>query len=545
MEAAFHDSDDEDELYEDADEGRNTVMTRRNGGNAYQSLANDDPFPISSTSPLTSPTRSGGTAGTGTYDFENIADYDYTRPPPGSPPLPSSRALPNEHGNSNGLVPSPLTDSQLTRLTRAGERGLRGWFKRSARNILPLHYVERFGLDRELVGTNEDGIAGGNGRVVGGGNGNDGVFANVTAKPTRARRIQDGDETHLVPEDTSKDAPPSYASAQADSVPPYWETTIHAPSTSNIPGEMIIDQLQTGSLFSFLWNMLVSVAFQFVGFLLTYLLHTTHAAKFGSRAGLGITLIQTGFAMRSRSDAFSDIDSGSGGGGGGFGASSSVDEHASGWSWGPVVASPAKPSFETAAEAEEYYKNHNSTVPVTTSADATQNQTLVIGDVAAEWLSFFLMTVGWFLLLTSMLAFYRVKRWERSILSTQQAPPPAPTADASGNRGAFLSRVERTIGVRGLADGSFIRNGLVFPGMNERLQSMFDPHHLLDAQDHAHLHDEEDEVNEGTAANGDGELRGEFIIPIDPNDDERTNRITRAYVDEVRLQRDLRAAGLL
>lgn len=30
------------------------------------------------------------------------------------------------------------------------------------------------------------------------------------------------------------------------------------------------------------------------GFLLTFILHTTHAAKNGSRAGLGITLIQLG-----------------------------------------------------------------------------------------------------------------------------------------------------------------------------------------------------------------------------------------------------------
>jgi len=30
------------------------------------------------------------------------------------------------------------------------------------------------------------------------------------------------------------------------------------------------------------------------GFILTYILHTTHAAKNGSRAGLGVTLIQLG-----------------------------------------------------------------------------------------------------------------------------------------------------------------------------------------------------------------------------------------------------------
>lgn len=48
----------------------------------------------------------------------------------------------------------------------------------------------------------------------------------------------------------------------------------------------------------FCLNIFVSFFFQFVGFLLTYLLHTSHAAKFGSRAGLGLTLIQYGFYSR-------------------------------------------------------------------------------------------------------------------------------------------------------------------------------------------------------------------------------------------------------
>ena len=38
---------------------------------------------------------------------------------------------------------------------------------------------------------------------------------------------------------------------------------------------------------------------------------------------------------------------------------------------------------------------------------------------------------------------------------------------------------------------------------------------------------------------------GEYIIPIDPNDPERNSRLARAYADEARLHRDLRAAGLL
>jgi hypothetical protein len=61
---------------------------------------------------------------------------------------------------------------------------------------------------------------------------------------------------------------------------------------------MVIDDLPTGSLWVFTANCIISFFFQFIGFLLTYLLHTSHAGKYGSRAGLGITLIQFGFYSR-------------------------------------------------------------------------------------------------------------------------------------------------------------------------------------------------------------------------------------------------------
>jgi hypothetical protein len=179
-----------------------------------------------------------------------------------------------------------------------------------------------------------------------------------------------GDEAHLVPEDAQQEAPPSYASAQADAVPPYWETTIHAPFSSGALGDMIVDNLPTGSLFSFLWNMLVSISFQIVGFLLTYLLSTTHAARFGSRAGLGITLIQYGFALRGRA-----LESGS--------DSDDADIFA-GW-----AASP-KPTFGTAEEADSYYKN--STIP--TPVDNSQDVNAFVEGATTQWLSFCLMTVG-------------------------------------------------------------------------------------------------------------------------------------------------------
>lgn len=108
----------------------------------------------------------------GTYDFNTEYEYDY--PPPGSPPRPSAIALPNDHGNSNGITSFTVDSSVQTQR--------RGWFGRTAASVLPTHYVQRFGIGQQAVPSG----------VVGGGNNMDGVFANVTAKPTRAVMVQDG-----------------------------------------------------------------------------------------------------------------------------------------------------------------------------------------------------------------------------------------------------------------------------------------------------------------------------------------------------------------
>lgn len=204
--------------------------------------------------------------------------------------------------------------------------------------------------------------------------------------PSYHHNVEGDDSIYLAPEETQKDAPPSYASAQADAVPPYWETTtIHLPSgvsASSIPGEMIIEGLATGTLFSFLWNMLVSISFQFVGFLLTFLLHTTHAAKYGSRAGLGVTLIQYGFALRNKLEDGSGYDG-------------SNSEGYSGWRH----TDPTRPSFETAAEADEYYKTHpsrrhNHYQMNNDTGTGTPQDGVYFADTTLEWISFVLMTVG-------------------------------------------------------------------------------------------------------------------------------------------------------
>jgi hypothetical protein len=147
---------------------------------------------------------------------------------------------------------------------------------------------------------------------------------------------------------------------------------------------MIIDHLPTGSVFSFLWNLLISISFQFVGFLLTYLLHTTHAARFGSRAGLGVTLIQYGFALRSRPE---EDQNGWWGIGGTYGNGAQED-------------APAKPTFSTKEEAEDYYRKLNITMvngmPSGTIPGATMDDMTVANEATTYWLSFFLMTIGTF-----------------------------------------------------------------------------------------------------------------------------------------------------
>lgn len=120
----------------------------------------------------------------------------------------------------------------------------------------------------------------------------------------------------------------------------------------------------------------VSMSFQFVGFLLTYLLHTTHAAKNGSRAGLGITLIQYGFYMRSRGDEF-------------------------GGNSPPVETEPQSPnSYEFGAQD----------MATETAADD--------GIGKNEWLSYILMVVGWFILIRSVRNFLQARKMEQVILSS-------------------------------------------------------------------------------------------------------------------------------
>ena len=120
-----------------------------------------------------------------------------------------------------------------------------------------------------------------NGRFIG--QGTDGVFRNLMAKPDTEEMRQQQELN-----------PPSYEEAAADASPEYWELTMISPMYED---EVFVQGLPVGNIANCVWNALVSVAFQFVGFILCYLLHTSHAAKQGSRAGLGINLIMYGWNL--------------------------------------------------------------------------------------------------------------------------------------------------------------------------------------------------------------------------------------------------------
>lgn len=132
---------------------------------------------------------------------------------------------------------------------------------------------------------------------------------------------------------------------------------------------------------------MISMSFQLVGFLLTYLLHTTHAAKNGSKAGLGITLVQYGFSMKGGSGS---------GNGGGNGAAPE----------GGYNGTPPDPN------AHDFDPN---AIPPVTGAETDAG-----GISVNEYLAYILMIVGWFILIKSISEYLRTRRHEQLVLQSPE-----------------------------------------------------------------------------------------------------------------------------
>ncbi|KAF9930127.1 hypothetical protein BGZ67_005982 [Mortierella alpina] len=216
----------------------------------------------------------------------------------------------------------------------------------------------------------------------------DGVFSNLSAKP----RVEKPYEEEL---------PPSYKSAAMDVSPAYYESVVSASGYLD-DDEVLVEGLPVGGLLGFMWNVIISMSFQFVGFFLTYLLHTSHATKEGSKTGLGITFISMGYRMftgkpilTSSGSAISDTEG--------------YDENDE-----PIVA-----DSDTG-----YMGNTGATSPYPYSALGSEY----------VWLSYFLCLLGGFIVVQSLFQFARAKRAEMVInaTSTTELEASVPATVAAG-----------------------------------------------------------------------------------------------------------------
>lgn len=124
---------------------------------------------------------------------------------------------------------------------------------------------------------------------------------------------------------------------------------------------------------------MIALVFQPVGFVLTYLLHSTHAAKNGSLSGLGITLIQYGFYMKAPPPGST----------GGPASNMAGDEY----------ANPPDPN------------SHDFKPDDVNRGDGS-------GDSSSDWVAYALMIVGWFILIRAVSSYIRVRRHEQLVLQS-------------------------------------------------------------------------------------------------------------------------------
>lgn len=210
------------------------------------------------------------------------------------------------------------------------------------------------------------------GRFVG--QGTDGVFRNLAAKPDTElnRAIQ---EMH----------PPTYEEAAADATPEYWESTMISPMYED---EVFIKGLPVGNVANFVWNVLVTVAFQLIGFILCYLLHTSHAAKQGTRAGLGITLIMYGYSVIPAN----------------FGLSERI----------PVRYEPDDPNMIDISTSSTIASSHVDTYLL---GFLQHKDGLLLAAAKSPYLAYGVIALGILIVAKSMVDFYRVRQAEQLVLA--------------------------------------------------------------------------------------------------------------------------------
>ncbi|KAG0258113.1 hypothetical protein BG011_003517 [Mortierella polycephala] len=213
----------------------------------------------------------------------------------------------------------------------------------------------------------------------------DGVFSNLSAKP----RVEKPYEEEL---------PPSYKSAALDVSPAYYETVVSSPGYMD-EDDILVDGLPVGGLFGFMWNMIISMSFQFVGFFLTYLLHTSHSTKNGSKAGLGVTFVSMGIKILNGNS--------------------------------PLSAGASTGGYD---DNDDAYMDSNTGYMGNQGSTANSG----FGSLATDymWLSYLFVILGAFIMIQSLVEFARAKRTEMIMNATSSAALEATvSADAAAGAG--------------------------------------------------------------------------------------------------------------
>jgi len=131
------------------------------------------------------------------------------------------------------------------------------------------------------------------------------------------------------------------------------------------------------------------------------------------------------------------------------------------------------------------------------------------------------VVLGWFLLLTSVLGFWRVKRWEQGLIaSRREQDTPAPQTSAS-----IVSRLESSVGLRGMSRIELLRQGFGFRSA-------------------ARTSEEGSPAIAQRAEEGDAQEMEPMMPPSSGNSD-RDRRRAQVLENDLRLQRDLRSSGLI
>jgi hypothetical protein len=195
-------------------------------------------------------------------------------------------------------------------------------------------------------------------------------------------------------------------------------------------------------------------------------------------------------------------------------------------------------------DVDSYQSGYTSTTTLNVTWGTPMNNitaeqaSVLVANATSEWLSFFMMTIGWFILLTSVLGFWRVKRWERGVLASQRGSD-APSSSRGRQVTPVASTLESNFGLRGASIHELFRQG--FGLSNPRSQANNEEQAATTTvirAEEGHV-----EIDEGEAERAQEIDR--LYAPALDSSHPRHHVVVRTLQSEVRLHRDLRDAGLI